>query len=88
MTTNIDIHPNYADEPDIYEAEYKSLGKYTQYFRIEANGGETTYFLSAMSVRDMDVFIDSLEISIDQMREWNAKRMMEVNEDIDTGEGK
>ncbi len=86
MTTNIDIHPNYANEPDTYEAEYKSLGKWTSYFRIEANGSETTFFLSAISVRDMDVFIDSLEISIDQMHEWNTTRMTEVNEDIDTGE--
>ncbi len=79
MTTNIDIHPNYADEPDTYEAEYKSLGKWTSYFRIEANGSETTYFLSSMSVGDMWVFLDSLEIAIDEMREWNATRMMEVD---------
>ncbi len=79
MTTNIDIHPNYAYEPDKYEAEYKSLGEWTSYFRIEANGGETTYFLSAMSVEDMGVFLDSLEIAVDEMREWNATRTMEVD---------
>ncbi len=88
MTTNIDIHPNYTNEPDKYEAEYRNLGEWTSYFSIEANGSDTTFFLSAMSVGDMSVFLDSLEIAIDEMREWNATRMMEVNEDIDTGEGK
>ncbi len=80
MTTNINVHPNWKGDND-YEAEFRKVSHDIHLISIKQNKSESIFFLDLLTVEEVAVFVDSLEIAVDEIREWLNERMVEHYED-------